>query len=206
MKGYGVRGTEGLILDFAAFKAKRDGYVKRLNDIYSRNVSNSNIRYVEGTASFVSDKVVKVGEHLFTAEHIMIASGSAPEAGTFEGSDLCMNSDDFFALEELPEKMVVIGGGYIGVELAQILAAFGVKVTLVVRSIILRFVDRDIIDCLMENMTKHGIVIKLDSPHQSVTRNDDGTLNVNLESGESITANKCLVALGRPPNIAPLAL
>ena len=50
MKGYGVGGTEGLILDFAAFKAKRDGYVRRLNDIYSRNVSNSNIRYVEGTA------------------------------------------------------------------------------------------------------------------------------------------------------------
>ena len=108
---------------------------------------------------------MKVGETFFTAEHIMIASGSAPEAGTFVGSDLCINSDDFFAMEELPEKMVVIGGGYIGVELAQILAAFGVKVTLVVRSIILRFVDRDIIDCLMENMTKHGVVIKLESPH-----------------------------------------
>jgi len=78
----------------------------------------------------------------------MIASGSAPEAGTFEGSDLCMNSDDFFEMEELPEKMVVIGGGYIGVELAQILAAFGVKITLVVRSVILRFLDRDIVECL----------------------------------------------------------
>ena len=62
MKGYGVSGTEDLRLDFASFKAKRDAYVKRLNDIYKRNVDNANITYVEGTASFVSDKLVKVGE------------------------------------------------------------------------------------------------------------------------------------------------
>jgi len=89
-------------------------------------------------------------------------------------------------METLPEKCVVIGGGYIGVELAQILQAYGVKVTLVVRSIILRFVDRDIIDVLMENMVKLGIDLKLDSPHESVVKNEDGTLNVNLKNGESI--------------------
>lgn len=109
-------------------------------------------------------------------------------------------------MEVLPEKCVVIGGGYIGVELAQILAAFGVKVTLVVRSIILRFIDRDIIDVLMENATKLGIEIKLDSPHESVVKNEDGTLNVNLKTGESIQCNACLVAMGRPPNVEPLGL
>ena len=55
---------------------------------------------------------------MFYAPHIMIASGSTPEPGTFTGAEYCMNSDDFFEMEELPEKMVVIGGGYIGVELA----------------------------------------------------------------------------------------
>ena len=206
MKGYGVGGTEGLNLDFAYFKAKRDAYVKRLNGIYERNVGNANIRYVPGTATFVSDKVVQVGDQRFTAEHIMIASGSMPETGGFPGMDLCMNSDDFFTMEELPEKMVVIGGGYIGIELAQILAAFGVKVTLVVRSIMLRFMDRDIIDVLLENMQKLGIEVRLNSPHESVTQNDDGTLKVNLKSGDSIECNKCLVALGRPPNVEPLQL
>lgn len=62
-----------------------------------------------------------------------------------------------------------MGGGYIGVELAQIWAALGVKVTLVVRSIVLRFVDRDIIDVLMAEMVKLGVELKLDSPHESVT-------------------------------------
>lgn len=124
----------------------------------------------------------------------------------FEGADLCMDSDGFFQMETLPERMVVIGGGYIGVELAQILAAFGVKITLVVRSIILRFIDRDIIDCLMENMRKLGVEIKLDSPHESVTKEADGSLSVKLKSGEIIPCDKCLVALGRPPNVEPLAL
>ena len=73
---------------------------------------------MEGTAHFVSDKVVEVEGKLYTADHILIASGSTPEPGSFEGSDLCINSDDFFDIETLPESMICIGGGYIGVELA----------------------------------------------------------------------------------------
>lgn len=82
----------------------------------------------------------------------MIASGSRPDAGGFEGSEHCMNSDDFFAMEELPKRMVLIGGGYIGLELAQIMHALGVEVTLVVRSVLLRFCDTEIVDCLMKNI------------------------------------------------------
>ena len=62
MKGYGVNGSENLQLDFPAFKAKRDAYVHRLNGLYRSGLENLNIRYVEGTASFVADKVVKVGD------------------------------------------------------------------------------------------------------------------------------------------------
>jgi len=55
---------------------------------------------------------------VFTSDHILIASGSEPQPGSFEGADLCMDSDDFFSMEELPKSMVVLGGGYIGIELA----------------------------------------------------------------------------------------
>jgi len=55
---------------------------------------------------------------VFTSDHILIASGSEPRAGIFEGAELCMSSDDFFAMEELPQSVAVLGGGYIGVELA----------------------------------------------------------------------------------------
>ena len=165
MKGYGVTGLEHLGLDFAHFKAKRDGYVKRLNGIFKNNVDKAEITYIEGTASFISDQVVKVGDRMFYAPHTMIASGSTPEPGSFEGSEFCMNSDDFFEMETLPERMVVIGGGYIGIELAQILQAFGVKVTLLIRSIPLRFIDSDITDVLVESMIKLGIDVRLNSPH-----------------------------------------
>lgn len=62
MKGYGVNGADGITLDFAAFKAKRDGYVQRLNGIFRNNINKALIKYVEGTASFVSNTEVKVGD------------------------------------------------------------------------------------------------------------------------------------------------
>lgn len=68
-------------------------------------------------------------------------------------------------MEELPKSMICIGGGYIGVEMAQIMAALGVKVTLVARGVILKHIDRDIIDELMTNMKKLGVEIRLNAPH-----------------------------------------
>ena len=100
----------------------------------------------------------------------MIASGSTPEIGTFPGSDLCITSDDFFEMSELPKSVICIGGGYIGVEMAQIMAALGVKVTLVTRGIILKHIDRDIIQELMNNMKKLGVDIILQAPHKSVKK------------------------------------
>jgi len=130
MKDYGVQGTDKLKLDFGLFKERRDGYVKRLNGIYRANVASSDIDYYEGTASFEGPNVVRTSEGAsLTAEHILIASGSAPNVPRFPGGELCMNSDDLFALEELPESMIVLGGGYIGVEMAQIMQALGVKTT-----------------------------------------------------------------------------
>jgi glutathione reductase (NADPH) len=117
-KDYGVHGTDQLKLNFAEFKAQRDAYVARLNGIYSKNLENSKVDYVPGTAKFVSDKVVEVEGQLYTAEHILIASGSTPEIGKFPGSDLCITSDDFFEMTELPKNIICIGGGYIGVEMA----------------------------------------------------------------------------------------
>ena len=117
-----------------------------------------------------------------------------------------MNSDDIFAMEELPQSMVVIGGGYIGIELAQILQAFGVKVTLLVRSVPLKFVDEDIREVLLENMRKLGVDVRLETPHESITKNWNGSLNVNLKNGETINAEECLLAVGRPPNLKGLGL
>mmetsp|Transcript_5887 Transcript_5887/g.4198 ORF Transcript_5887/g.4198 Transcript_5887/m.4198 type:complete len:178 (-) Transcript_5887:748-1281(-) len=163
MKHYGVNGIDGLNLDFSALKQARDTYVKRLNQIYMTNVKNSDVDFIQGKAKFIDKNLVQVSagkssgssspeDRVVTADHILIASGSEPAHGLFEGSELCMDSNDFFEMEELPESVAVIGGGYIGIELAQILHSFGVDVTLIVRSVPLRFVDREVVQALLDNM------------------------------------------------------
>ena len=81
-------------------------------------LSTNGIKYVEGTASFVDGNTVECEGKQYRAKHILIASGSYPTSPGFPGSEHCMNSDDFFEMTELPQTMAVIGGGYIGVELA----------------------------------------------------------------------------------------
>ena len=122
MKDYGVQGTEQLTLDWKHFKGQRDGYVKRLNGIYEKNIAKDNVDYFTGTAAFSGQKEVTTSEgKVLVADHIMIASGSTPSKPTFEGAEHCWNSDDIFTMEELPKSMVVIGGGYIGIEMGQIM-------------------------------------------------------------------------------------
>jgi len=80
---------------------------------------NSKIDYFTGTAFFNSPNEVETSEGVrLHAEHIMIASGSSPTIPSFPGGELCWNSDDIFTMEELPKSIVVLGGGYIGVEMA----------------------------------------------------------------------------------------
>jgi len=206
MKGYGVQGVDGLKVDYAHFKTQRDTYVKRLNGIYEKNLAKSEIDYVAGTCKFVGPKVVEVEGVQYTADHIMIASGSSPAEQKFPGSEHCGSSDDFFIWEELPKRAVVIGGGYIGIELAQILHALGVKVTLIVRSRMLRFLDDDLHDVLVENMKKLGIDLRLGVSHEGVEKNEDGSYTVSLTDKETVVVDKVLACLGRPPLVDPLAL
>jgi glutathione reductase (NADPH) len=80
-------------------------------------VAGSKIDYVEGMAKFVSPNSVSVEGKEYSAKHILIASGATPAKDNFEGSELCMDSEGFFQMTALPESVVVLGGGYIAVEL-----------------------------------------------------------------------------------------
>jgi glutathione reductase (NADPH) len=210
MARYGLGGVDGLKLDFKAFKLARDNYVKRLNGIYQRNVANSGITYVEGMAGFSANNKVKVGDKEYSGDHILIACGGIPQPVSFPGAEHCIDSNGFFEMEELPKRIVVIGGGYIGVELAQILNGLGVKTTLVVRSIPLRFVDSEVIDLLIDEIKKSGIDLLMHTSHEGVKKTDAGNLSVSLKNEErgafEVEADKVLVAIGRPPNTEPLCL
>ena len=207
-KDYGVNGTENLSLDFKAFKAQRDGYVKRLNGIYEKNLANSKVNYFTGTASFKDKNTVVTSEGAtLVSDHIMIASGSLPTVPAFPGGEHCWSSDDIFSMEELPKSVIVLGGGYIGVEMSQIMQALGVQTTLVVRSQLLRgHVDQDLIPILMENMKKLHLDCRINTPFTGVEKLDNGMYRVNLADGTSIEAERVLSAIGRPPNVDSLQL
>ena len=137
----------------------------------------------------------------------MIASGSTPALPAFPGGEHCWSSDDIFTMEELPKSIVVIGGGYIGVEMSQIMKALGVKTTLIVRSELLRgHVDSELIPILMENMQKLHLDCRINTPFTGVEKLDNGMYRVNLADGTSVEAEKVLSAIGRPPNVDDLNL
>ena len=117
-----------------------------------------------------------------------------------------MNSDDIFTLEELPKSMVVLGGGYIGIEMAQIMQAFGVKTTLLARNQLLSYVDQDLIEILLDCMNKLGLDARVKSPFTGVSKLDNGMLRVALADGGHVDAERVLVAIGRPPMVEKLQL
>jgi glutathione reductase (NADPH) len=132
----------------------------------------------------------------------MIASGSqsiAPSA--FQGVEHCITSDEIFSMENLPKSMVIIGGGYIGTEMAGIMASFGVQTTLLVRDLLLARVDQEIVDQLIENMKKHKIDVRLMASTSKITKDPkSGLLTVHLDNGTTLQTESCLLALGRSPN------
>ncbi|XP_006884189.1 PREDICTED: glutathione reductase, mitochondrial isoform X4 [Elephantulus edwardii] len=134
---YGFQSCESKF-NWSVIKEKRDAYVSRLNTIYQNNLTKSNIDIIHGYAAFTSDPkpTVEVNGKKYTAPHILIATGgvpSLPHDSQIPGASLGITSDGFFQLEELPRRSVIIGAGYIAVEIAGILSALGSKTSLMIR-------------------------------------------------------------------------
>lgn len=205
--GYGFHDVS-YKFDWPTIKANRDAYVLRLNGIYERNLGNSGVETLSGTASFVGPKEVAVGGKTYTADHILIAVGGAPTMPDFPGAEHAINSDGFFELEDLPKKAVVIGGGYIAVELAGVLRALGTDVTLVVRgNRPLKNFDDLICETLAEEMDKAGMKVVCETTVSAAAKAADGSLTVSLSDGSAVEGVDCLLAAtGRAPLIGGLGL
>ena len=131
---YQYSGTDSVKLDWNKLKTARDNYVTRLNGIYGRNMEGSGVTKLEGLASFSGPNEVEVAGQKYTADHILVAVGGKPTMpADLEGVEHCISSDGFFLLEEMPSSALVVGAGYIAVEMAGILHALGCKTELAVR-------------------------------------------------------------------------
>ncbi len=179
----------------------REAYIGRIHQSYDRVLGNNNVDVINGFARFVDKNTVEVNGEKITADHIIIATGGRPTIPNIPGAEFGMDSDGFFALRQQPESVVVVGAGYIAVEIAGVFHALGSDTHLVVRKDKpLRTFDPLMADTLVEVMNDHGPTLHTNSTPKSVEKHDDGKVTLHLENGESIGPVDCLVwAIGRVP-------
>ena len=142
-----------------------------------------------------------------TADKILIAVGGRPFVPGFDGSGHVITSDDAFFLPELPERIVIVGGGYIAVEFAGIFSGLGAQVTQLYRGErFLRGFDDDVRDFLADEMVKKGVDLRFNTDVRGVTRRSDGALSVELKDGGKVETDLVMYATGRVPNTGGLEL
>lgn len=193
--------------DYSILKKNRDAYIDRLHTAYQNGFKNNGVTMIEGHGEFVDAHTIRVGNELFTAKHILIATGGHATIPDIPGKEYGITSDGFFAYEQLPKRVAVVGAGYIAVEIAGVLNAYGVDTHLCVRNDRpLRKFDFYIIDALMEEMNKSGIDVHTYSVPEKLIKNEDQTLTLYFKNGKSITVDSVIWAIGRKANIAGFQL
>src|SRR5690554_4945804 len=188
--------------DWARLVKNREAYIERIHGGYHRGFESNGVDFIEGFAKFVGPNEVEVNGERITADHITIAVGGRATIPNVPGAEYGIDSDGFFALTEQPKKAVVVGAGYIAVELAQVLGALGTDSHLLVRhDRPLRSFEPAIIEQLLERMKQDGTVqLHTQSGVAKVEKQTDGSLHVHTVSGEVIEGVDCLVwAIGREP-------
>ncbi|MEI7255475.1 glutathione-disulfide reductase [Dickeya dadantii] len=178
----------------------RSAYIDRIHQSYNNVLGKNQVEVIQGFARFVDAKTVEVNGERITADHILIATGGRPTRPSIPGAEYGIDSDGFFALTALPQRVAVVGAGYIAVEIAGVLNALGSEVHLFVRKHApLRQFDPLIVDTLVEVMNTEGPALHTESIPRAVVKNADGSLTLQLESGHEQTVDCLIWAIGREP-------
>ena len=193
--------------DFATLKANRQAYIDRIHGSYERGFDSNGVERVYEYARFVDPHTVEVAGERYTAPHILIATGGHALYPNIPGSEYGITSDGFFELDEVPKRTAVIGAGYIAVEVAGVLNALGSDTHLFVRKDRpLRTFDKDIIDVLVDEMTKSGPTLHTHANATEVVKNADDSLTISFDNGETITVDCLIWAIGRAANTSGFGL
>ena len=195
--------------DWEALVEGRDRHIQGILDWYDTFLKDLNIAHLRGHATFIDSHTIEVSGERYTADHILIATGGKPFVLPVPGAELGITSDGFFELRERPAHVCIIGGGYIGVELAGVLSALGSGVCLTMRTHDEDFLpqfDCTLREVLMEEMVKAGIRIEPgNSSIDSLERQPDGTIAMNWGNGRKLQGfDQVIWAVGRSPNTEAL--
>jgi glutathione reductase (NADPH) len=205
--GYGFELTRGAH-DWALLKEKRDAYVLRLNGIYEGNLARRGIALVRARAHFVEPGIVSAAGEALAAPHIVIATGGRPLLPPIPGAELGITSDGFFELPLRPERVVVVGSGYIAVELTGIFAALGSAVTLVLRGeTALKKFDAMLGESMLRILREQGVQIVANAWPAALEAAGGGAMEIAMRDGRRIGPCDCVLwAVGRAPVVEDLHL
>lgn len=212
--GYGWEGLQPT-LNWDTLKAHRATEINRLNGVYANLLRGSGVTVFNAFACFEDAHTLRLatlnadgsaGHQQVSAQHILIATGGTPHVPHFVGREHVVTSEAMFDLPQFPERLVVVGGGYIACEFASIFHGLGSQVTQLYRGDqVLRGFDDEVRHFLAAEMLKAGVDLRLNAGVLSVEKQPDG-LHVRLEDGNTLVADVVLYATGRVPLVQGLQL
>jgi glutathione reductase (NADPH) len=194
--------------DWSKLVAKREKYIAGINTWYHGYLKELGIDEIEGEASFVDANTIAVNGKHYTARDIVIATGTEPSLPDIPGVEHAITSDGFFALQQQPERVAIVGSGYIAVELAGVLNALGTRVSLYLRKEhVLGEFDSLLQTTLMERLGQSGIEIRLRCQVMAIERNADGKLDLQDTHGVGMEdVDQVIYAIGRNAELGTLNL
>lgn len=193
-------------IDWSLLMQKIHQRLDSISNSFKKTFKEKGIDLIYGDAKFIDRNTVKVGERSLSADKILIAVGGHPIKPDIPGKELAITSRQMFQLSEVPAKLAIVGGGYIGVEFSSMMNAFGSEVVFMDTSEqILSGFDRDLRKNVQQGLIDRGVEFIGKTTAEKIERDGDH-LKLYLDNERTITADKVLLATGRAPNTKSLEL
>lgn len=203
-RDYGFLSADSTAPDWATLKANKDREISRLNDIYRKLLNDAGVTIFEGHGTVCADNQVRVGEQMLSARHILLATGGEPFVPDIAGREHVLISDDLFSLPALPQRVAVVGGGYIASEFASILNGLGCQVTQLYRGdLFLRGFDQEVREFVAEEMAHRGVSLRFNTDVREIIA-DGKQRQLLLDDDSTLTVDAVFYATGRVPKVANL--
>lgn len=206
-QGFGWSAVQST-LDWQKMISAVNKELERLNGVYQNMLENAKVELLRGYAKLLDPHTLEIEDRKVTADKILIAVGGHPTKPDILGIEHAITSDDMFLLKEQPKSILIMGGGYIGVEFACIMNGLGSDVTqLIRRNLILQGFDDDLRSNIQEGMESHGIEILTSCEASSIEKTPEGLkLTLGRKHQETIVVDVVLAATGRKPKLKNLGL
>jgi glutathione reductase (NADPH) len=203
-RGYGWEAEASF--DWRTLRANTDREVARLGHVYEGLLERAGVQLIRGRARLIDAHTIEIAGARRTADRILIATGGRPIMPDILGSEHAMSSNGVFTLDQLPERLMIVGAGYVALEMGSVFCALGVEVTLIHRGEeILRGFDHDLRCHLHSELEAKGMRILLETRVVALRKNESA-LEAHLDDGEVLQTDSALFAIGRAPNIEGLGL